>query len=52
MQDSLLEEFSVELLTISYSLNRSSKHFEEQKPGSFYEKEFSVVADLHLKIER
>lgn len=48
MQDSGLEEFSVELLIISYPL--SSKHLEEQKLGSFYEKGFSVVADLHLEM--
>lgn len=38
MQDSVLEEFSIEFLIISYSLSRSSKHFEEQKLESFYEK--------------
>lgn len=44
-QDSVLEE-----LLISYSLKRSSKHFEEQKLKSFYGKEFSVVVDLHLEM--
>lgn len=38
MQYSGLDEFTVELLIISYSLNRSSKHFEEQKLESFYER--------------
>lgn len=38
MQDSVLEEFSVEFLIISYSLNRSSNHFEEQRLESFHEK--------------
>lgn len=37
-QDSVLVEFSAGFLGISYSLSKSSKHFEEQKLEGVYEK--------------